>query len=410
MFDGAGLLILQRAPCADGVGQIEEPGAENKSLVLRERHLGFLGRGVAGDLGEAVAHLASGGAGHGQGHELAAGGAGGGETRGIEAGEAAGIPWSGEDNQHVAHSQTVSLQRADVSELVVVGVGEQELAQVLASWVEAGVGAGVEHGLVDRAGGGDATVVGDDGYDFAGSDAGAVVHQHLRERREHGVVHRSMLTPGSRGQAAGGGNRPASRASDLTDEPLLVEDDMRTTAMTVALGVAAGMTMVGCASGPQRERTPGERGALTGAWAAAAYERFKALEGMWGGDSTKGWNERITYKVIAGGSAVLESSFDAHPGEQMVTMIHPDSGRLMLTHYCVARNQPRLVLTGADENAGVYTFEFLDATNLPTRDKGHMDKVVFKFIDGDHFSSQWTWYEKGKEAWMEEIRHMRVKN
>ncbi len=185
---------------------------------------------------------------------------------------------------------------------------------------------------------------------------------------------------------------------------------MRTTAMTVALGVAAGMAMVGCASGPQRERTPGERGALTGARATAAYERFKALEGMWGGDSTKGWNERITYKVIAGGSAVLESSFDAHPGEQMVTMIHPDNGRLMLTHYCVARNQPRLVLTGADENSGVYTFEFLDATNLPTRDKGHMDKVVFKFIDADHFSSQWTWYEKGKEAWMEEIRHMRVKN
>jgi hypothetical protein len=25
-------------------------------------------------------------------------------------------------------------------------------------------------------------------------------------------------------------------------------------------------------------------------------------------------------------------------------------------------------------------------------------------VDDDHFSSQWTWYQDGKESWMEEIK------
>jgi hypothetical protein len=55
------------------------------------------------------------------------------------------------------------------------------------------------------------------------------------------------------------------------------------------------------------------------------------------------------------------------------------------------------------------TFTFLDATSLPSRAKGHMDKVIFDFIDDDHFDSRWTWYQDGKERWLEEIRYERAK-
>lgn len=140
-----------------------------------------------------------------------------------------------------------------------------------------------------------------------------------------------------------------------------------------------------------------------------AYEQIKGLEGDWRGRSTKGWTERITYRTIAGGSCVMETSFDAHPNEMMVTMFHPDGDRLLLTHYCVAKNQPRLVATGWEDDGRKLTFSFLDGTNLPSRDKGHMDKVVFRFVDGDRFTSRWTWYQDGKESWMEEIEHERVK-
>jgi hypothetical protein len=149
--------------------------------------------------------------------------------------------------------------------------------------------------------------------------------------------------------------------------------------------------------------------AVTAAQAKAAFEQIKKLAGEWRGRSTKGWEEKITYKVIAGGSAVHESSFDAHPNETMITLFHLDGERLLLTHYCVAKNQPRLQATAIEEGGRKITFTFLDATNLPSRNKGHMDKAVFRFLDDDHYTSQWTWYQDGKENWMEEIKHERIK-
>ncbi|MCI0348944.1 MAG: hypothetical protein L0Z53_05910 [Acidobacteriales bacterium] len=140
------------------------------------------------------------------------------------------------------------------------------------------------------------------------------------------------------------------------------------------------------------------------------FERFKALAGDWEGKSTKGWTDRIKFTILAEGSAVEERSFDAHPGQTMVSIIHPDGDRLLLTHYCAAKNQPRLKLTSASEDGRRVTFEFLDGTNLPSRDRGHMDKVVFTFPDDDNFTSQWTWYEKGKETWQEVIEHRRVRS
>ncbi len=144
--------------------------------------------------------------------------------------------------------------------------------------------------------------------------------------------------------------------------------------------------------------------------AREAFEKLKSLAGDWEGKSTNGWTERVSYRVISGGSVLMELSFGAHPNEWMATMIHPDGDRLILTHYCVAKNQPRLVATDISTDLKTITFEFLDGTNLPTRNKGHMDKVVFKIEDPDHFRSHWTWYQDGKENWLEEIEHRRIKD
>ncbi len=137
--------------------------------------------------------------------------------------------------------------------------------------------------------------------------------------------------------------------------------------------------------------------------ARLAFERFKKLDGKWKGRSTKGWEEDVSYKTIAAGTVVVGTSFDAHPNETMMTMVHLDGDRLMLTHYCVAKNQPRLVATSFEDEGKTITFTFLDGTNLPSRDRGHMDKAIFRFVDDNHVSSKWTWYQNGKESWMEEI-------
>ena len=134
-----------------------------------------------------------------------------------------------------------------------------------------------------------------------------------------------------------------------------------------------------------------------------AFGKIRSLEGPWMGTSTKGWKERLVYSTIAAGSVVTEHSFDAHPNEQMFTMFHMDGSRLMLTHYCAAKNQPRLVATEISPDCNTIVFTFLDATNLPSRDHGHMDKLVMRFVNDSTVTSQWTWYQNGKENWLEEI-------
>ncbi len=155
--------------------------------------------------------------------------------------------------------------------------------------------------------------------------------------------------------------------------------------------------------------TRNELPSVTAEDAAAAYARFKNLAGEWVGKSTKGWTDREIISVIARQSAVMViSNFEAHPGETMATMFHLDGDRLMLTHYCVARNQPRLEATSIEDNGRTITFTFRDGTNLPSRDTGHMAKAIFRFVDDAHYSSRWTFYQDGQESWMEQIVYERV--
>ena len=137
--------------------------------------------------------------------------------------------------------------------------------------------------------------------------------------------------------------------------------------------------------------------------ARAAFQRFQSLEGAWEGRSTKGWVESLRYQSIAAGSTVLETSLDAHPGEAMATAFYLDGDRLLLTHYCVAKNQPRLEATAFADGGRTVVFTFQDGGNIPTRDRGHMDRAVFTFETDGRVRSQWTWYQDGKERWLEEI-------
>jgi hypothetical protein len=143
--------------------------------------------------------------------------------------------------------------------------------------------------------------------------------------------------------------------------------------------------------------------------AQRAFARIKKLDGEWRGQSTRGWTDNNTWRVIAGGSCVMHTSFDAHPNETMATLFHMDGEHLMLTHYCIARNQPRLRATEISEDGRTVTFTFLDATNLRDRNQGHMDKAVYTFESDDRYTTRWTWYHNGEERWMEEIACTRVK-
>lgn len=145
--------------------------------------------------------------------------------------------------------------------------------------------------------------------------------------------------------------------------------------------------------------------------AEVAFEKFKVMAGRWSGIEQDGRVEVADYEVIAAGTVVMqESFFEAHPGEKMVTMFHLDGGRLMLTHYCVARNQPRLVAKEFSKDGKRVVFEFLDGTGMKDRNVGHMDKVIWEFPDENTSVSQWTFFRDGKEKWMEKFTMKRVKD
>lgn len=109
--------------------------------------------------------------------------------------------------------------------------------------------------------------------------------------------------------------------------------------IVLALVVSAFALSLLQADSPPKQTEPGSEKSRK------AFEHLKKLSGDWEGKSTKGWTERISYRVIAGGSCIMDLSYGAHPNEWMASMIHMDGDRLMLTHYCVAKNQPRLVAT-----------------------------------------------------------------
>ena len=144
--------------------------------------------------------------------------------------------------------------------------------------------------------------------------------------------------------------------------------------------------------------------------AETAFAHFKAMVGDWEGASGDGTKIRHKYTLVGGGSVVMEESwFDAHKGDLMVTMYSVSQGKLILTHYCVAKNQPRLWASSIREDGAKIEFTFMDATGIANRDQGHMDKARYEFFGPDRYKTKWTWYAKGKEQWMEEFELRRVK-
>jgi len=141
--------------------------------------------------------------------------------------------------------------------------------------------------------------------------------------------------------------------------------------------------------------------------AQASFDKLKTLAGNWEG-TAGGLVSKVSYRVISNGS-VLEESMQNGTEDPMVTIYHLDGDRLMVTHYCGAGNQPRMVAAPDPGKPNVFAFKFLDATNLSSTQEGHMRDLVLTIVDKDHITQQWTWRDKNKEAKMELFKLARTK-
>lgn len=141
--------------------------------------------------------------------------------------------------------------------------------------------------------------------------------------------------------------------------------------------------------------------------AAAAFAKLKSLAGEWEATTDMG-KSRLTYEVISGGNSVVERESVEKEGE-MLTVYHLDGNRLLLTHYCVAGNQPRMEAKAFDAHSGELRFQFLDATNFANPGVGHMHNVTLHFVDNNHLSTEWQFFENGQQKFTEKAQYTRIR-
>ena len=144
--------------------------------------------------------------------------------------------------------------------------------------------------------------------------------------------------------------------------------------------------------------------------AANAFARLKSLAGDWEGKDQAGSTSHIRYEVVSGGSAVVErfENEKMGPANAMVTVYYLDGDKLLLSHYCMAKNQPRMQAQALDDATGELRFTFLDATGLASSNTGHMHNATFHFTDANHFSADWQFFENGKPKMTESLQYTRV--
>ncbi|MFY9843467.1 MAG: hypothetical protein WA718_08380 [Terriglobales bacterium] len=124
-----------------------------------------------------------------------------------------------------------------------------------------------------------------------------------------------------------------------------------------------------------------------------SFDLLKGMEGNWSGKNRQGQPIEVTFRMTAGGSALM-SEIHGHGPENMVTMFHMDGDRLVMTHYCGAGNQPRMKIVSSDAKS--VSFEFFDGTNIGPGD-GHMQRATFTEPDANHQVEEWVFLDHGKE-------------
>ena len=128
-------------------------------------------------------------------------------------------------------------------------------------------------------------------------------------------------------------------------------------------------------------------------------ERLKKLAGTWvEADKDGKPTDKVVsvIKVIGAGSTVHETLFPGQPME-MVSVYHLDKGDLVMTHYCVLGNQPRMrAVPGPKPNQ--IKWVFTGGTNLDPSKDAHMHGGTLTILDDDHIEFAGEAWENGKPS------------
>jgi hypothetical protein len=131
----------------------------------------------------------------------------------------------------------------------------------------------------------------------------------------------------------------------------------------------------------------------------AALEKMKKLAGTWllADQSGKPTDQVASIiKVTAGGSVVHETIF---PGQahEMVSVYAVDGSDLIMTHYCVLGNQPRMK-ADPKSPANQIVWRFAGGSNLDPKKDKHMHEATLTIVDDDHLELNGVGWENGSPA------------
>jgi len=126
------------------------------------------------------------------------------------------------------------------------------------------------------------------------------------------------------------------------------------------------------------------------------FTAIKSLVGTWEGykDGERDQPVILSYELSGGGSVVVEKIFKGTPSE-MVTAYHQNGDKLILTHYCMLKNQPRTEASpSGDENK--ISFRFIDGTNMNAKKDMRMHNLTLTRVSANELKQDWTIYQEGK--------------
>jgi len=144
------------------------------------------------------------------------------------------------------------------------------------------------------------------------------------------------------------------------------------------------------------------------------FERMKALAGEWEGTyewsqgRTGGGQLRVSYFLTGAGSALVESLVQGGV-TTMTTVYHLDGAQLRMTHYCAARNQPRLKAMRVDDAAGTAEFTLVDVTGVGPKNPGYVEGFLIELLDGDRLHLRFTFGGGPGRSGVENIQVRRVR-
>jgi hypothetical protein len=135
-------------------------------------------------------------------------------------------------------------------------------------------------------------------------------------------------------------------------------------------------------------------------------DTIKQLSGAWVSIDEHGkvTDEVVSnFKVTAGGSAVIEMLFEGGEHE-MVTLYHMEGEDLILTHYCMLGNQPRMKARAEGDKL---VFECADNPALDCSTVQHMHRGEITFVDENRMKSAWSMLDKGEHTQTERFEVVR---